>query len=77
MDLMANCASACENQTSAASDQKTGSLRAMFAATAGTDKGTRRSALEVFKSSGVLSTLGMSDEKNHLCVLIKFPEKFK
>ena len=53
---------ACANQTSAAIGQNTGSLRATLAATAGTDGGGRRSALETPKSSGVLSTFGMSDE---------------
>ena len=68
MDLMANCSSACPNQTSAASGQNTGSLRVMFAVTtAGTEGGARRSALEASKSYGVLSTLGMSDEISLVC----------
>ena len=62
MDLMANCASACANHTLAASGQNTGSLRATFAATTGTGGGGRRSALETPTSSGVSSTLVMSDK---------------
>ena len=52
-------------------------LRATFVAIPGTDVRARRSALEAAKSSGVSSTLVMSNEKSLERANKKFLKKFK
>ena len=72
MDLMANCASACANHTSAFSGQNVGSFRATFVE-AVEEEG--KPALGVAMISGVSSTLGMSKKTKSLERAKKFLEE--